>query len=225
MQNSVGQMSLEKLDATQIRPDISGMTPFRYTLDGGGRQAVQKLIDETGAKLLLEVGVHLGGSCHDWLGHSDSLHVIGIDTWPDTYDARQDLTRYREINPSCFRYIDDIDAFIESTATHGFYASALANLGVFGDRFHPYRGLAPDVLYEIRDLGIKPDIIYLDSAKNRINLDAAYECFPDAQICGDDWTWGPSLGLPMQQAVNGFAEENGFKARASGATWILDKIS
>ena len=218
-------MSLEKLDATQIRPEISGIAPYRYTLDGGGRHAVQKLIDETDAKLLLEVGVYLGGSCYDWLEHSESLHVIGIDTWVDTYDARQDLTRYREINPSCFRYIDDIDAFIESTSTHGFYKSALANMSVFGDRFHPYRGAAPDVLYEIRDLGIQPDIVYIDSAKNRINLDAAYECFPEARICGDDWTWGASLGHPMQQAVNSFAEENGFRARASGATWVLDKVS
>ncbi|GAB5455811.1 MAG: hypothetical protein Hens2KO_20400 [Henriciella sp.] len=218
-------MSLEKLDATQGRPDIRGITPYRYTLDGGGRHAVQKLIDELDAKLLLEVGVYLGGSCYDWLEHSDALHVIGIDTWSDTYNARQDLTRYREINSSCFRYIDDIDGFIESTATHGFYASALANLSVFGDRFHPYRGSAPNVLYELRDLGVEPDIVYIDSAKNRANLDAAYECFPKAKLCGDDWEWGASLGFPMQQAVNGFAEENGFTARASGATWILDKIS
>ena len=218
-------MSLEKLDATQSRPDVSGITPYRYTLDGGGRHAVQKLIDESDAKVLLEVGVYLGGSCYNWLEHSDSLHVIGIDTWSDSYNARQDLSRYREINASCFRYIDDIDAFIESTVEHGFYASALANLSVFGNRFHAYRGHAPEALYEIRDLGIQPDIVYLDSAKDRINLDAAYKCFPEAKICGDDWTWGPSLGLPMQQAVNGFAEENGFKARASGATWILDKIS
>jgi hypothetical protein len=218
-------MSLEKLDATQTRPNIDGISPYRYTLDGGGRHAVQKLIDELDAKLLLEVGVYLGGSCYEWLGHSDALHVIGIDTWSDAYNARSDLTRYREINTSCFRHIDDIDAFIESTVEHGFYASALANLSVFGDRFHPYRGHAPEALYEIRDLGVEPDIVYLDSAKDRINLNAAYECFPNAQLCGDDWTWGATLGHPMQEAVNGFAEENGFKVRASGATWVLDKIS
>ncbi|MFN3214185.1 MAG: hypothetical protein ACE37M_13860 [Henriciella sp.] len=218
-------MSLEKLDATQTRPNIEGIAPYRYTLDGGGRHAVQQLIDENNAKLLLEVGVYLGGSCYEWLGHSDELHVIGVDTWSDAYNARADLTRYREINTSCFRYIDDIDAFIESTVEHGFYASALANLSVFGDRFHPYRGHAPEALFEIRDLGVEPDIIYIDSAKDRINLNAAYECFPNAKLCGDDWTWGASLGHPMQEAVNGFAEENGFKVRASGATWVLDKIA
>lgn len=216
-------MSLEKLDSTQDKPDISGIKPYRYTLDGGGRGVVQKLITETNAKLLLEVGVYLGGSCYDWLEHSDDLHVVGIDTWAETYDAFNDLTRYRKINPSCFRYIDDIDGFIDSTAKNGFYRSALANMSVFGARFHPYRGSAPDVIYEIRDLGVKPDIVYIDSAKNRANLDAAYECFPDARICGDDWSWGESLGFPMQQAVNGFAEEHGYTARASGATWILDK--
>ena len=217
-------MSLQKLDAAQERPNIEGIAPFRFTFDGGGRHSVQKLIDETGANLLLEIGVHLGGSCYDWLGHSETLHVIGVDTWPDTYAARGDLTRYRDANPSCFRYIDDIDAFIESTATNGFYKSALANMSPFGERFHPYRASAPDALYEIRDLGVEPDIVYIDATKNRVILDAVYECFPEARSCGDDWTWGPSLGLPMQQAVNSFSEEHGFKARASGATWILDKV-
>ena len=100
------------------------------------------------------------------------------------------MSLYKEINTSCFRYSDDIDTFIESIVEPSFYVSALANMSAFGDRLHPYRGHAPEALFEIRDLGVRPDIIYIDSAKNRLKFDVAYECFANAKLCGDDWEWG-----------------------------------
>ena len=215
---------LQSLRLKYPTPDVSSIEPFRYTLDGGGRHIVQRLIDQTEAKVMIEIGTYLGGSCFDWLEHDPNLIVIAVDPWKEGYDVAADMRRYRDtpIGPQVWKYIDDVDKAIESTQKHGFYKQAIANLSQFGDRIIPMRGPAADILPEIKNIGVSPSIVYIDSIKTRATIDEAYDNFPLAQICGDDWTWRNAEGnLQMQEAVEAFAAEQGKKVAISGATWIV----
>ena len=61
-----------------IRPD---KVPFYWCLESGGKQLVKDVILERDIRLMVEVGVFLGGSAVQWLETSPDLTVIGIDFW------------------------------------------------------------------------------------------------------------------------------------------------
>ena len=173
---------------------------------------------------MVEIGTYLGGSCYDWLEHDPNLVVIAVDTWAEGHDIAGDMRHYRDtpIAPQAWKYIDDADEAIKSAEKHGFYKQAIANLSQFGDRIIPIRGRAADILPEIKNIGLSPRIVYIDSNKTRASIDEAYASFPLAHICGDDWTWRDAEGnCPMQEAVEAFAAEQGKKVAVSGATWVV----
>jgi hypothetical protein len=67
-------------------------------------------------------------------------------------------------------------------------------------------------------------MIYIDAFKQPEDLEVAFELFPDAILCGDDWSWrGPDGVLTMQENVKRFAERRGFTITAEGATWVLQR--
>lgn len=220
-------MKFDRLDALTPLPDVSHIPSYRFTLDGGGRDMVVKEIQRRRAAVLLEIGVYLGGSSYDWLEASEDLHVIGLDPWSESHDIESALRKYAR-NPAlsgCFKWIDDIETFVTVTAEHGLFKSALANLNIFKHRFHPLRAKAPQALYRIHEIGICPDIIYIDADKKAAELSTIVKLFPEAKICGDDWTWNEAEGFPMRRAVQEFASLHGFTVRSKGATWIIDKHS
>jgi len=196
---------------------------YHFSLDGGGRSLIKEEIYRSNAKIILEIGVFLGGSALEWLSISEDLVVVGIDPWEAKFSKIIERYSLDPLFKPCFENIRDIPEFIESLRTNGSFISALANLRKFKNRFIPVQGYSPSVLYQIKQTGLRPDLIYIDSNKVMDDLLVCYTLFPNAILCGDDWTWGREKGYPVKAAVESFSLEHGFRVRNQRATWIIEK--
>ena len=196
--------------------------PYVFSLDGGGREMVVDMLRDRNARTMVEVGVFLGGSTRQWLESKKDLTVIGVDPW--AMDAAATLERYLAASyaDKVFAQIDDRQEFIDSVRRNGVYESCLANLAEFGNRFVPVRGYSPEALHELKRSGVEPDVIYIDSIKHGEDLDVSHDLWPNAILCGDDWTWGAEQGFPMRTAVESFCQRHGYNVRADRATWMVD---
>jgi hypothetical protein len=214
-------MQLNDLRKRYPFPNIEGVQSFYFSLDAGGRDLVIDLIKEKKLDLMIEIGCFLCGSTIQWLESRETLTVIGVDPWKADFAAI--LKRY-DGNPvfePCFAKIDDRQAFIKSVQEHGSYISALANVKKYNDRFIPVKAYSPQVLYELYDMDIRPQLIYFDSNKVLDELNVCRELFPDAILCGDDWTWGADQGFPVQKAVNDFCQRHRLSVTVKRATWMI----
>jgi len=203
-------------------PDVSGVEAWHHSLGGYGREMIDQLIQRTKPKVMLEIGCFMGASAQRWLEVDPNIVLIGIDPWDDglieqcwRYVGRPTLTRiYPELETQ--------KAFARAVETQGPFLTAMANMVDYKDRFIPMRGYSPDALFELAELGIAPDIIYIDCNKKPDELDVSHKLWPDAVITGDDWHWSRSKGYPMRKIVTRFAEQHNYKVRAEHATWILE---
>ena len=219
----MNQDAFKKLQSETTWPDLTDVTPWDYTLGGGGRHLVDEVIIESKAKLLLEIGCFMCSSTRRWLNTHSELHVIGIDPWDD--GLIEQVGRYVG-RPNLTRKYPDIEMqqqFLRDVETQKPYPTALANVLAFKDRFIPVQGYSPDKLYELKEMGIAPDVIYIDCNKKPDELEVSHKLWPDAHITGDDWHWSRTKGYPMRQIVYAFAEKNGFTVEAERATWVLKR--
>lgn len=200
-----------------------GIEPFYFSLDGGGRELVTQALINRNVNLMLEIGCFLCGSTIQWLDSKSDLQVVGIDLWEG--NSASYLKKYED-NPLFDRYwggTADKTGIIESVRHNGTFLSALANVRRFGDRFIPVKGRSPDILPELSDLGLRPQLIYFDSDKVLHDLEVCRELFPDAVLCGDDWTWaGPDGDFPARKAVESFIRRNNLNVRVNRATWLIE---
>lgn len=204
-------------------PGLEGVQAWDYTLGGGGRELVDGVIERAGAKLMLEIGCFLCASTRRWLTKHPELKLIGVDPWDD--DLIRQVGRYIG-RPNLTRKYPDIEVqkqMLTDVEANGPYATALANVAEFKDRFVPYRGWSPEALYALKDAGVEPDVIYIDCDKKPDELEVSHKLWPNAHITGDDWHWSRTKGYPMRQVVNAFAEKHGFEVEAEWATWILKR--
>lgn len=204
-------------------PDLTGVPPWDYTLGGGGRDLIDRVITESSATTMLEIGCFLCSSARRWLSNHTNLKLVGIDPWDDSlidqvarYIGRPNLTRKYPDAETQHQMLADI-------TKNGPYATALANVVEFKDRFAPVRGLSPEKLYDLKNKGYEPDIVYIDCNKKPDELEVSHKLWPNAHITGDDWHWNRAHGYPMRTVVNTFAEKHGFTVEADWATWILKR--
>lgn len=206
-------------------PDTAGIQPYYFSLDGGGRELVVQSIRSQPVQLMVEIGSFLCGSTIQWLAASDDIQVIGVDPWDANFAAILERYKDNKVFDPCFAKIPDREEFIASVRQHGPYTSAMANVNRYRERFIPVRARSPQVLSELADLGVSPDMIYFDSNKLLDDLQVAMSLFPGTTLCGDDWTWGADIGFPVQTAVKAFCAEHRLTYRAARATWIIDRPS
>ncbi|MBL4838288.1 MAG: hypothetical protein JKY34_12005 [Kordiimonadaceae bacterium] len=215
--------AFKKLQAQNPWPDTKGVTPWNFTLGGGGRHLVDTLINVSECRYMLEIGCFLGASARRWLTLKSDLKLVGLDTWDDRlieqckkYVGRPGLTRaYPDIKTQ-ERFASDIER-------QGPFPTAMANLTEFKDRFVPVRGFSPGALPDLKKAGFIPDIVYIDAGKKAEDLEVCHQLWPNAIITGDDWHWNRTKGFPMRKIVTGFAEKNNFRVEADHATWVLYK--
>jgi ubiquinone/menaquinone biosynthesis C-methylase UbiE len=212
---------LESLKKAFPFPNVNEVDSFYFSLDGGGRDLIINIIRKKAVKLMLEIGVFLGGSAIQWLESTEGLTVIGIDHWNsdfasllEDYNSKPAFQRY-------FKTIKDRKAFIQSVRQHGAYISAVANMNKYKDRFIPVQNYSPQILYELYNLGVRPELIYFDSNNSLNDLEVCLELFPQAILSGDDWTWGAKQGFPVRKKVNEFCQRHGFSITVKQATWLL----
>ncbi|UTW55813.1 hypothetical protein [Kordiimonas sp. SCSIO 12610] len=215
--------ALDALKAEYPWPDVEGVTPWDYTLGGGGRELVDALINQHKPKVFLEIGCFLCSSSKRWLEQKEDMTVIGVDPWDDA--LIEQCNRYVG-RPKLTREYPDIEVqkkFARDVKEQSPFRTALANVRSYRDRFIPVRGTSPDMLYKIHASGVTPDIVYIDADKKIEDLEVAHSLWPNALITGDDWHWSRTKGYPMRQVVYAFAEKYGFEVEASWATWILKR--
>jgi len=204
-------------------PETKGVTPWDFTLGGGGRHLIDSIIKNSRPKYMLEIGCFLGASAKRWLSLDPDLKLVGVDTWSDwlkeqckKYVGRPGLTR-------AFPDIEVQKKFAADVERQGAFSTCMANLCGFEGQFVPYRRLAPQALYELKEKGFTPELIYIDADKKSETLDVCHALWPEARITGDDWHWNRTKGFPMRKIVGDFAQKNGFKITAEHATWTLHR--
>jgi hypothetical protein len=216
--------SLKKLyPFPKERPDFK---PFYWSLDGGGRHLVIERAKAAKVRVMVEIGVFLGGSATQWLRALPKITLIGIDPWAD-WDCAGYFIQHRER----YRTVIDLkgmsdDEFVMQMRRPGaLYQSVISNLWEFRDRFVPLKGSSPEVLYELHKMGIKPDMFFLDSTKTGDELEAFRSLWPKAIISGDDWTWQSNAesGIyDIREAVIPFAKKYNLNVVTDAATWLLE---
>jgi hypothetical protein len=186
--------------------------PVEWALDGGGRELIKKNIDTTRPFLIVEIGSFLGSSIKKWLATSSNVYVAAIDPWEGDWWVEYPKKHGRH---------ELIELFSKE---NGPYFTFLSSLWDQRERIFPIRGTSPEKLYELANLGIEPDMIYLDSDKTGVEIEIAHELFPNALITGDDWTWGIAQGYPIRKAAKKFVETyQEFHIISHRATWVITK--
>jgi hypothetical protein len=201
---------------------VAGLEPFYLSLDGGGRHLITEVIREQRITLMVEIGCFLCGSTRQWLEASEDLTVIGVDPWDGNWSTY--LRSLAEKGRRLVETLTDPMAAADAVQLHGNYQVALNNIREFRDRFIPVRRRSPEALRYLHRRRIRPQLIYIDAAKDDDELRVAHALFPNAILCGDDWNWPDDDGrYRMREHVERFVAEHGFSVDAVDETWIISK--
>ncbi len=207
---------------------------FELSLDGGGRGGHEIIIDvikKYDVKLMVEVGCFLGGSAVKWLRAKKDLTLIGVDPWDGNWAAYIETMALDPVRSRTVWHLkeEEIALIVACIRRYGNFCTAMNNLRIYKDRFIPVRRKIPEAFGYLRERLIEPDLVYIDAGKYREDIDTAYEMFPDAIICGDDYLWPDENGVfRMKEAVHSFAEEHNMEVQHKMQTWLLvphDEIS
>ncbi len=155
----------------KVKPD----TPQDYTRGepsgfccGESRKMLQELIESIKPTVICEIGSFKGMSAHFIAKHS-TAEIYCIDHWKGSPE-------HPRMGIDC----------------SNLYEIFIVNMWEFRDRIHPIINDSIKGLVELEEAGILPQIIYVDGAHDKqsvcLDIKVAKICFPNAVICGDDWT-------------------------------------
>lgn len=183
-----------------------------WSMDYGGRRLIIDAIARRGVAVLLEIGSFLGGSARQWLAAAPGVVVICVDPWPDLVDSRP-LIDAHPIGRA-FRQ--------QLRAPEGVYRSFLSSVWDVRDRLIHVRGKSADALPKLHDLGVRPDLVYIDADKKGNEIAACDDLFPNALIGGDDWNWSDGYSFPIREPACRSARTRGRFLKCFGNTWLID---
>jgi len=202
-------------------PKTEAIAAWDFTLGGGGRHLVDALIETHKPAFMLEIGCFLCASAKRWLSLDLNLKLVGVDPWDDGLIAQCKRYVGRPGLTCAYPNLATQEQFAADIERQGPFATAMANLRGYEQRFVPVRGLSPDVLPGLKQTGFEPGLIYIDAGKKMDDLETCHSLWPEAILTGDDWHWGRTKGYPMRRIVEAFAAKHSYKITADHATWIL----
>jgi hypothetical protein len=202
---------------------IEGVAPFQWSLDGGGRELIQEVIQSKPDAVLLELGCFMGGAPRAWLSQYPNLKCICVDPWGDNLVSY--VKNLQNVDWALHSYgRETLAHYGELLARYGPMAIVRNNLKEFQDRCILVQGGAPGVFGELAAAGVSPDIVFLDALKQREEFLGASETFPDAIITGDDWSWRDQNGkYPVREFAAEIACHRGGKLYATRATFVISE--
>jgi len=147
-------------------------------------------------KVIIDGGSFMGCSASHFLELAPNASIICIDHWKGSIEHQQ-----RE----------DVNELFEKF---------IVNMWDHKDRVFPVRKDSTVGLLAVKAAGVEPDLIYIDWSHDTTNvindITEAYKLFPDAIICGDDYTW-PSV----KKAVQIMIDTRGFEFKTYETCWRL----
>lgn len=195
----------------QPAPDVEGVGRPAEGLD-----LALSALAEHDAPVIVEIGAEFGGSTRTWLRSLQRCCVVSVDPWPDDYPTKH----WPKITEAVDR---------GTSIQHLFMTFCWE----YRDRLVAMRGTSPGALMELRDLGLEPTLVYIDGDHRyeavMRDLIVADTLFPEAILCGDDWSFRPKarkyrgMTLPVQFAVNDYCSFQGYGVRAEQQTWLIDR--
>jgi hypothetical protein len=164
----------------------------------------------TDKKLVVELGSWLGKSTRKWLTNSNA-NVICIDTW-------QGSVEHTERRKDVIGKLPTLkDTFLN-------------NQEEWRERVFPVQMNTVQGMAELYKYQIYPDFIYIDASHQYedvyTDLAMAYNYFPNAFICGDDWGWhNKTQGKrkTVQEAVKIFCKANKLNFANNHWAWHLER--
>ena len=194
------------------RPEAA---PIDWSMDYGGRELLLEAIRTRGLRVVVEIGVFLGGSLRQWLAASPHVVAVAVDPWDDleSHPGRESFVARHPIGR---RHASQL------FAPEGHYASFLASAWDLRERVVPIRGRGAEVLPALHSIGLKPDLIYLDADKRGSELPICAELFPSAIIGGDDWIWSDGASFPMRGPARATARAQRRVLKTVDNTWLID---
>ena len=201
-------------------PPPPSVEPFLPPEPPNGRDLVEDLIRERAVRVVLEIGSFLGGSTLRWLGAAPQVVVVCVDPWGDGWAGN---------------YLQDIGFATQRerfNAPDALYETFLANVLPFRERVIPVREASPMVLDALLELGLRPDLAFIDASKLTGDLATTHELWPNAILTGDDWSYpsdDPTEAdgrrpdrYPMRDAVLRFAARRGSRVVRKSETWWIE---
>jgi hypothetical protein len=185
-----------------VSPEMHGWTVWRDHLARLLELALERHREGGASPVVLEVGA--------WLGKTS---VYLLETYPDLFLVCIDIWEHHGI--------------IHERARTAF-ETWQANVWPYRDRVLAVRKRSEIGMIELARLGARPDLVYVDAAHDygQAYLDTAVACacFPDAAICGDDFTLNVrGEELNVGHAVTRFAQRAGWKVGVHGRFWELSR--
>jgi hypothetical protein len=192
------------------RPDVPAVP---WVMDYGGRELIKHLITARKPRILVEIGAFVGGSVRQWLEVSPDVTVVAIDPWPQKKgpDPFCDTHPVGRLHSRQLREPD------------GVYHAFLATMWDHRDRVIPVRGRGCDMLPVLHELGLRPELIFVDADKSGAEIRLCDDLFPEAVICGDDWLWCDGRCYPSQQPVRESTRRRGRVLKCVSNTWLIDE--
>lgn len=168
-----------------------------WTLSGNKR-LLAKYIKELKPKVVLELGVWLGGSTRHMLQQNNNVKVICVDHWKvgDTISnaITDEKKRSRE---------DDI--IVEIIKKDELYETFLVNCWEYKDRIIPMKMGGHEAIRYLAKNNVKIDMIYLDMDHEfkpvKEDLAEIQKYFPNIVTLGDDIRWHDGVGLALMHHV------------------------
>jgi len=124
------------------------------------------------SRVVLELGAWLGTSASLLCQYAPNATVISIDHWRGSSE-HQRVPSWKAKLPTL-------------------YETFLVNCWALRDRLIPMKTTTLEGMAEIADLGIQPDLVYIDAAHEAepvfADVSTAHDLFRGARIIGDDWT-------------------------------------
>jgi len=156
------------MEKPNVPPKYSkGNTPEGWC-HGNNVNMFKTLVNEN-TKVIIDAGSWLGLSAWHFLNLAPNATVICLDTWQGSVEHKKNA-----ILPVL-------------------YETFLVNMWQYKNRIIPVKADGSNGLAELYDHSIKPDLVYIDMAHDKgsviRDIYNAWTRFPDAQICGDDYTW------------------------------------
>lgn len=173
-------------------------------------------------KCIVELGSWLGSSTLKLLKTAPNALIFAVDIWSNEYFLND--SHYDKSDPVFSNILNGCSIYHQFLANTKGYRVKRNDAG-------DYQGLVPmqmkssEALAILRDMGIKPDLIYIDASHHYdfvvedVTLCLRY--FPDAMLVGDDWD-----NLDVRRAVQDVARS--FQLSDSifvngGTCWTFEK--